>query len=138
MSGLAQWFGEQLTLLGTVPLIVMILLTCGTLTFMTELTSNVATTTLFMPILASAAVAIGAHPFLLMIPATISASCAFMLPVATPPNAIIFASGYVSVPQMARAGIYLNLIGMVIVTLLTYFIIVPLMGITTSLPLWAQ
>lgn len=138
VSGLAQWFGEQLTLLGTVPLIVMILLTCGTLTFMTELTSNVATTTLFMPILASAAVAIGAHPFLLMIPATISASCAFMLPVATPPNAIIFASGYVSVPQMARAGIYLNLIGMVIVTLLTYFIIVPLMGITTSLPLWAQ
>lgn len=138
ISGLAQWIGEQLTLLGAVPLIVMIFLTCGTLTFMTELTSNVATTTLFMPILASTAIAIEAHPYLLMIPATISASCAFMLPVATPPNAIIFASGYVTVPQMARAGIFLNLIGMVLVTLLTYFVVVPLMGITVALPAWAH
>ncbi|MFQ5630715.1 MAG: SLC13 family permease, partial [bacterium] len=126
ISGLAGWIGQQLSLFGAVPLIVMIVLTCATLTFMTELTSNVATTTLFMPILASTATAIHAHPFLLMIPATISASCAFMLPVATPPNAIIFASGYVTVPQMAKAGILLNCIGIVIVTLLTYFVVVHL------------
>ncbi|MFQ5628605.1 MAG: SLC13 family permease, partial [bacterium] len=139
ISGLAEWIGSQLSLFGAVPLIVMIMLTCTTLTFMTELTSNVATTTLFMPILASTAAAINAHPFLLMIPATISASCAFMLPVATPPNAIIFASGYVTVPQMARAGILLNCIGIVIVTLLTYFVIVPLFGISSvSLPAWVK
>ena len=138
-SGLAEWFGTQLSLLGAVPIPVMIMLTSTTLTFMTELTSNIATTTLFMPILASTAAAISAHPLLLMIPATISASCAFMLPVATPPNAIIFASGYVSIPQMARTGILLNLIGIVLVTLLTYFVVVPLFGISsTSLPAWVH
>lgn len=139
VSGLAEWLGKQMTLFGHVPLFVMIMLTCTMLTFMTELTSNVATTTLFMPILASTAAAIGAHPFLLMIPATISASCAFMLPVATPPNAIIFASRYVTVPQMAKAGLLLNLIGIVLVTLITYFLIVPLFSISTvSPPDWVQ
>jgi len=97
------------------------------------------TTSLFMPVLASTAAGIGMHPLLLMIPATISASCAFMLPVATPPNAIIFASGYVSISQMARTGILLNLIGIVLVTLLTYFVVIPLFEIsTTSLPAWVH
>lgn len=137
VSGLAEWFGNHLSLFGSVPLIVMILLTCATLTFMTELTSNIATTSLFMPILASTAAAINTHPLLLMIPATISASCAFMLPVATPPNAIIFASGYVSIPQMAKTGILLNFIGIALVTMLTYFVVLPLFGISsTSLPDW--
>lgn len=138
-SGLAEWFGAQLSLLGSVPIPIMILSTCTTMTFMTELTSNVATTSLFMPILASTATGIGAHPLLLMIPATISASCAFMLPVATPPNAIIFASGYVSISQMARTGILLNLIGVILVTLLTYFVVVPLFEISTpALPAWVH
>ncbi len=137
-SGLAVWIGGQLSLFGAVPLIVMILMICLTLTFMTELTSNLATTTLFMPILASTAIAIDVHPFLLMIPATISASCAFMLPVATPPNAIIFASGYVTIPQMARTGIILNLIGILLVTLITYFVVVPLFGVGSGPPVWAQ
>ncbi|MCH8873903.1 anion permease, partial [candidate division KSB1 bacterium] len=132
-------FGTQLSLLGSVPLPVMILSTCTMMTFTTELTSNIATTSLFMPVLASTAAGIGMHPLLLMIPATISASCAFMLPVATPPNAIIFASGYVSISQMARTGILLNLIGIVLVTLLTYFVVVPLFEIsTTSLPAWVH
>jgi len=138
-SGLAEWFGSQLSLLGGVPVPIMISITCTTMTFMTELTSNIATTSLFMPILASTATGIGMHPLLLMIPATISASCAFMLPVATPPNAIIFASGYVSISQMAKTGILLNLIGIVLVTLLTYFVVVPLFEIsTTSLPAWVH
>ncbi len=138
-SGLAEWVGTQLSLLGTVPLPIMISRTCPTMTFTTELTSNVATTSLFMPVLASTAAGIGMHPLLLMIPATISASCAFMLPVATPPNAIIFASGYVSISQMAKAGILLNLIGIVLVTLLTYFVIVPLFEISiTALPAWVH
>lgn len=138
-SGLAEWFGSQLSLLGGVPVPIMISITCTTMTFMTELTSNIATTSLFMPILASTAAGIGMHPLLLMIPATISASCAFMLPVATPPNAIIFASGYVSISQMAKTGILLNLIGIVLVTLLTYFVVVPLFEIsTTSLPAWVH
>lgn len=138
-TGLAEWIGTQLTILGDLPLIFMIMLTCMTLTFLTELTSNVATTTLFMPILAGTAAAIDAHPFLLMIPATISASCAFMLPVATPPNAIIFASGYVTIPQMAKTGLLLNLLGVVLITLLTYFVIVPLFGISINgVPAWAK
>jgi sodium-dependent dicarboxylate transporter 2/3/5 len=87
-----------------------------------------------MPVLGSMAVAMAVHPFLLMIPATISASCAFMLPVATPPNAIIFGSGYVRIPDMARAGFFLNFIGAIIITLLVYFLVIPIFRINT-LPL---
>jgi sodium-dependent dicarboxylate transporter 2/3/5 len=102
-------------------------------------TSNTATATIFMPIMAATAQALHLHPFLLMVPAAISASCAFMLPVATPPNAIVFASGYVTVPQMARAGIWLNLIGVVLVTAIVYILVVPVFQIDFSfLPTWAR
>lgn len=138
-SGLSEWFGGQLSLFAGVPIPVMILLICLTLTFLTELTSNVATTTIFMPIIASMATVAEVHPFLLMIPATISASCAFMLPVATPPNAIIFGSGHVSIPDMVRAGIILNIVGVVLVTLVGYFVVVPVFDISlTSLPSWVN
>jgi len=138
-SGLAAWFGAQLSLFSALPIWLMILVVATLLTFLTEVTSNTATTTLFMPILASTAVVIGVHPFLLMVPATISASCAFMLPVATPPNAIIFGSGYVSIPEMARAGIILNIIGILLVTLITWFFLMPILGIEGSgLPAWAH
>jgi len=120
VTGLALWLGERLEWLQNVPVWLMILCTCLMLTFLTEITSNTATTTMLIPVLAAAAVAMGTHPFLLMIPATISASCAFMLPVATPPNAIVFGSGWVRIPQMARIGLWLNLIGAVLVTLLVY------------------
>ena len=138
-SGLSGWFGSQLAMFATVPLPVLILLTCLTLTFLTELTSNVATATIFMPIVASIATVAGVHPYLLMIPATISASCAFMLPVATPPNAIIFASGHVTIPDMVKTGLILNLVGIVLVALVGYFVVVPVFGISlNSLPAWVE
>ncbi|MCG8604076.1 anion permease, partial [bacterium] len=138
-TGLAAWIGSQLTYLNQVPVIVMIFLICVMLTFLTELASNTAMVTVFMPILAATAAAMQAHPFLLMIPATISASCAFMLPVATAPNAVIFGSGYVSIQQMAKAGLILNIVGAFIVTLLVYLLAIPVFGITLdSVPMWAK
>ncbi len=136
-TGLAAWIGQNLNLFSNVPLLVMITLTCFMLTFLTEVTSNTAIATIFMPILAATSLAIGVHPFLLMIPAALSASCAFMLPVATPPNAIIFASGYVTMPQMAKNGLLLNFIGIMIVTLITYLIAIPAFGIVLGkMPDW--
>jgi sodium-dependent dicarboxylate transporter 2/3/5 len=130
-SGLAQWIGERLSFLCGVPTIVMILYICLLLTFLTEITSNTATATMMMPVLGALAAATSVHPFLLMIPATMSASCAFMLPVATPPNAIIFGSGYLRIPDMARVGFFLNIIGAIIITLLVYFLVIPIFKIST-------
>jgi sodium-dependent dicarboxylate transporter 2/3/5 len=120
-TGLAQLIGDQFQVLGDVPIPLMILAVCLTLTFLTELTSNTATTEMILPVLAAVAVGTGTHPLILMIPATLSASCAFMMPVATPPNAIVFGSGRLSVGEMARIGIVLNLLGAVVITLVVYF-----------------
>ncbi|MDX1646308.1 MAG: SLC13 family permease [Longimicrobiales bacterium] len=114
-TGLAELIGAQFELLGALPLFVMILLVCLALTFLTELTSNLATTEMILPILASVAVVTGTHPLAIMIPATLSASCAFMMPVATPPNAIVFGSERITVGEMARVGIVLNLIGALVI-----------------------
>jgi sodium-dependent dicarboxylate transporter 2/3/5 len=115
-TGLSAFVGEQFEgLAGTAPL-VMVAAVSTTLTFLTELTSNTATTEMVLPILASAGSSLGVHPLLLMIPATISASCAFMLPVATPPNAIIFGSGRLTVADMAKVGIFINLIAIAVIT----------------------
>jgi len=92
------------------------------MTFLTELTSNTATTEMILPILAGLAVASDIHPLLLMLPATMSASMAFMLPVATPPNAIIFGTNRLSVKEMARTGLIMNLIGTAVITLAVYFL----------------
>lgn len=138
-SGLAEWIGLKLELIAHFPLIWMIVAVCLMLTFLTEVTSNTAIATLFMPILAATALSMKTDPMVLMIPATISASFAFMLPVATPPNAIIFASGYVTVPQMARAGLILNLLGAVLVTILVYLVAIPLFGIQVgNVPAWVK
>ena len=119
-TGLALIIGNQLVGIGGLPDFAIILLVCLTLTFLTELTSNLATTEMILPILASVAVLIELNPLILMVPATLSASCAFMMPVATPPNAIVFGSDRISVAEMARAGIFLNLVGaLVIATLVT-------------------
>jgi sodium-dependent dicarboxylate transporter 2/3/5 len=128
-TGLSTWLGERLATLSDWPPLVMISTVCLVVTFLTEVTSNTATATIFMPIMAATAQALHLHPFLLMIPAAISASCAFMLPVATPPNAIVFGSGHVTVPQMARAGIWLNLIGVVLVTMIVYVFVAPVFQI---------
>jgi len=115
-SGLSTSLGEMVAALDVLPVLVMILLTCLAVTFLTEVTSNTATTTLLMPILAAAATTAGFDHRLIMVPAAMSASFAFMLPVATGPNAVIFSSGELTVKQMAREGFALNLIGAAVIT----------------------
>ena len=122
-TGLDLWIGQQLSALGEYPLWMVVLGVCLGLTFLTELTSNTATATMILPIIAGAAIAAEVHPLLLMVPATISASFAFMMPVATPPNAIVFGSGWVTIPQMSKAGLALNFLGAILVTALTLFIV---------------
>jgi sodium-dependent dicarboxylate transporter 2/3/5 len=101
----------------------VILLVCLGITFLTELTSNTATATMILPVIGAAAVAAEFHPLMLMLPATLSASFAFMLPVATPPNAIVFGSGWVTIPAMTRAGLALNFLGAILVTTLALLLV---------------
>jgi sodium-dependent dicarboxylate transporter 2/3/5 len=115
-TGLDKWIGTKLTGISGWPLWMMVITICLVVTFLTELTSNTATTTMILPILGLSAVAVSTHPLLFMVPATLAASFAFMLPVATPPNAIVFGSGWVSVPQMSRAGFALNIVGAGVLT----------------------
>jgi sodium-dependent dicarboxylate transporter 2/3/5 len=121
-SGFAKWAGSNLAGLGGVPPLVMVAVICLFVTFLTEVTSNTAVTTMLMPVMAFTAIALKIHPILLMLPAAVSASCAFMLPAGTPPNAIVFGSGLVRLPQMARAGLLFNFIGVAVVTLFVYFL----------------
>ena len=139
VSGLSDWCGDAFAGLQIQHPAGLLAATCGMLTFLTEITSNTATTQVMLPIVAEAAPGLGVNPLLLMLAATISASCAFMLPVATPPNAIVYGSGYVEMKTMVRAGIILNLIGIVLVTLLLLFWVAPLLGINpTETPAWAR
>ena len=128
-NGVAEFLGSQAHYIAGMPDILLVLLVCAGVVFLTELASNTATAATLIPVLAALAPGLGVHPFLLVFPATIAASCAFMLPVATPPNAIVFASGEVTIPQMMRAGLWLNAIAVLLITLLTFFVIAPLMGI---------
>ncbi|HUG28666.1 MAG TPA: DASS family sodium-coupled anion symporter, partial [Gemmatimonadales bacterium] len=107
-TGLAAWTGEGLAQLGDFPVIVLMLAVTLVLVFLTEIMSNTAALAAFLPVIAALSLGLGAHPMLLAVPAAIGASCAFMLPMATPPNAIVFGSGRITIPQMARAGIVLN------------------------------
>jgi sodium-dependent dicarboxylate transporter 2/3/5 len=116
-SGLSDWLGQQLTSLQNVPLWLLIAIICTVITFLTELTSNMATTEVVLPILAAMSTAINVDPLMLMIPATLSASCAFMLPVATAPNAIAFGGSDVKIKDMMRYGIVLNIIGIILISL---------------------
>ncbi len=120
-SGISVAIGESLSGLQHLPLLLVIGMICLTVTFLTEVTSNTATTALLMPIFAAAAVSTGIDPRLLMIPAAMTASCAFMLPVATGPNAVVFSSGRVKIREMAREGLILNLCGVAVVTLLCFY-----------------
>ena len=137
-TGLAQIIGNQFEVLANLPTFLMILLVCLTLTFLTELTSNLATTEMVLPILASVAVVTEVHPLILMIPATLSASCAFMMPVATPPNAIVFGSERITVGEMARIGIVLNIVGALVITTVVFFVGTVVFDIDPSVvPDWA-
>ncbi len=138
-SGLSEWIAGRLLFLQDAHPLLIIFVCVALITFLTELTSNVATATIFLPILGSMAVAIEQNPYLLMIPANVAASMAFMLPVATPPNAIVYGSGQISSQQMARAGFGLNLIAITLITLFFYYLTSSLLGIEfNQLPEWAQ
>jgi sodium-dependent dicarboxylate transporter 2/3/5 len=116
-TGLAAWIGDGLHLVAALPDAVLIVIIATMIIFLTELTSNVATTATFMPVVSAIAIEAGVDPIVLLVPVTLAASCAFMLPVATPPNAIVFGSGLLTIPKMVRAGIALNIIGIVLVSL---------------------
>ncbi|MEE4291454.1 MAG: SLC13 family permease [Cycloclasticus sp.] len=118
VSGLSTQLGEQLSSVTSFSIIIMIAIIALSVTFMTEATSNTATTAMLMPVLAATALNANLDPLLLMIPATFSASCAFMLPVATAPNTIVFSSGHIHTEQMAKEGLILNFIGAAIITIL--------------------
>jgi sodium-dependent dicarboxylate transporter 2/3/5 len=107
--------------IGGVPVIVLVLIVASVVVFLTEVTSNTATATVFMPIMASLGLTLGISPLALMATAALAASFAFMLPVATPPNAVVFGSGYVTITQMSRIGLWLNLLGIIALVVLTYF-----------------
>lgn len=119
-TGLATWLGTNLQSIGTLPLIAIVIIVATLIIFLTELTSNVATTVTFLPVVGAIAIGAGYDPIVLAVPVTLAASCAFMLPVATPPNAIVFGSGMLTIPRMAKAGIALNLIGIVLVSTVAY------------------
>ncbi len=138
VTGLSAFVGDQFAGLSSISPIVLIALTCFSLSFLTELTSNTATAEMILPIMGAAGVAAGVNPLMLMIPATISASCAFMMPVATPSNAIVFGSDRVTIAQMARIGVFLNLVGVVVVVAIFYVVGTAVFDIDPAvLPPWA-
>ena len=121
-TGLALWLGESLAPLNAFGLAALVVAAVTLVIFLTELTSNLATTATLLPVMGAIALQAGLPPLILTVPITIAASCAFMLPVATPPNAIVFATGRITIPQMVRAGIVLNLLGIVMVTIIALYV----------------
>ena len=116
-TGLATWLGGSLHDVGLLPIALLVIIVATLIIFLTELTSNIGTTATFMPVVGAIAIEAGYDPIVLLVPVTLAASCAFMLPVATPPNAIVFGSGMLTIPKMVRAGLALNLISIVLVSL---------------------
>lgn len=122
-SGLALWIGNQMTLLDGVSLFLLVFILITSVNFLTEITSNLATTAMLLPILYPMAINIDVHPFILMVSSTVAASCAFMLPVATPPNAVVFGSGYLRIPDMVKIGIWMNIISIVLLTFFVFYLL---------------
>ncbi|WP_078592782.1 SLC13 family permease [Evansella clarkii] len=138
-SGLSEWIGGQLTALEGVNMLIVLIMVAALVIFLTEITSNTATASMMFPIMASLAVALGVHPYGLMVTAAVAASCAFMLPVATPPNAVVFGSGYLRIPDMAKAGVALNFAGIILIAAAVYFILPLVWGINlTDVPAFAE
>jgi len=137
-SGLADWIGEAMSGLGGAPTWLMLLVVVGVVVYLTEVTSNTATTATLLPILSGLALGLGENPLLLCVPAALAASCAFMLPPATPPNAVVFGSGHVTIPQMARAGMWLNVACIAVLTLVAYAGVMSVLEIVPGVvPDWA-
>jgi sodium-dependent dicarboxylate transporter 2/3/5 len=136
-TGLAGWIGQAVAGLDALPMLLVVFLVVTLIVFLTELTSNTATTAAFLPILAPVALAMGQNPLLLIVPATLAASCAFMLPVATPPNAIVYGSGRITIAQMSRAGFFLNIALILIVTAVAYLLLPVVFGVENGVvPEW--
>ncbi|MGX1596281.1 SLC13 family permease [Dietzia maris] len=129
-SGLTGWIGEQAGALGGLPIILLVIVAAGGILLLTELTSNTATAATFLPVAGGVALGLDLDPMLLAVPVALAATCAFMLPVATPPNAIAYGSGYVTIGQMIRGGIWLNLIGLIAITAVTMTLLVWVFGLT--------
>ena len=129
-TGFSQYLATRAVGLADLPSWFVVLIVVGVVVFLTELTSNTAITATMVPVLMAVAIGLGLPPLLLIIPATFAASCAFMLPVATPPNAIVFGSGLVTTGQMSRAGFWLNIVGICLITIASYAIILPALGIS--------
>ncbi|MCK0127612.1 DASS family sodium-coupled anion symporter [Erythrobacter sp. F6033] len=131
-TGLDDWFGQQVSGLAALPTILIIASVVAIVLFLTEVTSNTATAATFIPVLGGVAIGVGMDPMGLLVPAALAATCAFMLPVGTPPNAIAFSTGVVTIPQMARGGFVLNLIGIALVTAFVYWLGGWAMGLNLS------
>jgi sodium-dependent dicarboxylate transporter 2/3/5 len=127
-TGLADWIGAELGGLAGWPVFAVVIVVTAVVLFLTELTSNTATAAAFLPVVASLAVGIGADPMLLAIPTAIAASCAFMMPVATPPNAIVYGAGGLTIPQMATAGLWLNLFFLALIPTLVFLLAARIFG----------
>ncbi|MEE9439020.1 MAG: DASS family sodium-coupled anion symporter [Saprospiraceae bacterium] len=123
VTGLANWIGSYLTSLQGITTLLLICILVAAVNFLTEITSNIATTAMLLPILAPLAITLDIHPYMLMISATLAASCAFMLPVATPPNAVVFGSGYLKISDMIKAGFIMNIISILIITLFVFLLL---------------
>ncbi|KGX85144.1 SLC13 family permease [Pontibacillus litoralis] len=119
-SGLTDWIGNQLTVLEGVHFFIILIAVITLVIFLTEITSNTATASMMFPIMAALALAMDIHPYSLMIGAGVAASCAFMLPVATPPNAVVFSSGYLRISDMAKAGVWLNILAILMISIAIY------------------
>ncbi len=120
-SGLALWIADLLTNLNDVSLFLIILIIVTSINLLTEVTSNMATTAMLLPVLVTIALAIEVHPYFLLVSATLAASCAFMLPISTPPNAVVFGSGFLKIEDMFKKGVWMNLISIITITLVVYF-----------------
>ena len=129
-SGLTGWIGEQASALDALPTVALVLVAAAGVLFLTELTSNTATAATFLPVAGGVALGLDLDPMFLAVPVALAATCAFMLPVATPPNAIAYGSGYVTIGQMIRGGIWLNLIGLIAITAVTMTLLVWVFGLT--------
>jgi sodium-dependent dicarboxylate transporter 2/3/5 len=128
-TGLSYWIGEQAKSLGALPVIVIMVAVTTIVILLTELTSNTATAAVFLPIVGGVAVGLNMDVMLLTVPVALAATCAFMLPVATPPNAIAYGSGYVQMGQMVKAGAWLNIGGIVLITAAMYALFIPILRI---------
>ena len=120
-SGLALWIADLLTNLNDVSLFLIILIIVTSINLLTEVTSNMATTAMLLPVLVTIALAIDVHPYFLLVAATLAASCAFMLPISTPPNAVVFGSGFLKIEDMFKKGVWMNLISIITITLVVYY-----------------